>query len=987
MNHRKQLIKHLAICLFISLFTGTLSFAQLGRANHHYEHKEYARAIPFYEKAYKKNHTQEITIQLAECYRFTHDYTKAETLYEKALKQDSTNIELLQYYTEVLKKNKKLKQVKEVFVVYAIKNPNISAQDFMLSVDELMSWGAKKPQFKVENVEAVNTKFSDFSPVPYNGGIAFVSERNNNYVNDNVDYGWTQRPYLSVYYVDQNTDSTFTKPKLFSPAINDEYHNGPIAFDNQQNEAIFTRVSNLRKGKNYTNKPQLYISQKKGKKWQKAESFEHNDENHSFAHPSVSADGQWLYFVSDMPGGQGGKDLYVSKREGNSWSKPQNLGPTINTARDEIFPYIHKNGTLYFSSNGHTGYGGLDIFSAKKINAKWNDPENLREPLNSSTDDFGIVFIDSITGYISSNREGGKGADDIYTFKMLPKEKSTSIKGLFMYSELNPAKNAKVRLLDANNVEIAITNTDDEGNFEFKNLKPNEDYIVVIDQDDVKLIDESRVYLVNEQGEKVIQLSQKSKGFFIFHALPAEVYNKLPTLLAQDEKLSILTIYGQVFEKLPGDIPPDMQLYVLNDQGQIIYTTTIDEKGNFVLKNLPPDNNYTFKLKDPNIEAKVMILNQNREPLGTIEKTEEGFIYHRYDFMKPKNAVDLFGRAYDKLPGDLTPGMEVYLVNDKGEIIYTAVIDEKGNFEFKNLPPDHNYIFKMKEEDVGFKLMVMDEEDGTLEEIKKDESGNFIYETLVADKSSRVTMQQAKDETDDRLLTVGFFGQVYQKLPGDVPEGMKVYLVNDEGEIMYEAVVDEKGNFEFKNLPPDHNYIFKIEAEDSDIKLIAFDKQGKKIEEIKANTKGEFVYERIASDEASLTIANETNEEIVVKKGDSYVLSNIYYDVAKWEVNPRSSKELDKLAAMMKKNPHVAVALSSHTDCRGQNTFNMALSQVRAEYAVNYIVSKGIAKNRIMGKGYGETVPVSPCNNCEQCSHNKHYENRRTEIKIVKKHW
>ncbi|PCJ88195.1 MAG: hypothetical protein COA57_03705 [Flavobacteriales bacterium] len=513
-----------------------------------------------------------------------------------------------------------------------------------------------------------------------------------------------------------------------------------------------------------------------------------------------------------------------------------------------------------------------------------------------------------------------------------------------------------------------------------------------------------QVFILDEEGDEA-SMQQNEKGDFVYETLTADK-TEVTMLENKDENdANIMTVsfFGQVYEELPGDITQGMEVYLVNEDGEIVYTAYIDEKGNFEFKNLPPDYNYIFKLKEEDVDFKLMVMDEENGTLAEIEKDESGeFVYEtlasdkssKITLQQAKDEDDatmitmsFFGQVYEKLPGDITPGMKVYLVNEDGEIVYTAYIDEKGNFEFKNLPPDHNYIFKMKEEDVGFKLMVMDEEDGTLEEIKKDESGNFIYETLVADKSSRVTMQQAKDETDDRLLTVGFFGQVYQKLPGDVPEGMKVYLVNDEGEIMYEAVVDEKGNFEFKNLPPDHNYIFKIEAEDSDIKLIAFDKQGKKIEEIKANTKGEFVYERIASDEASLTIANETNEEIVVKKGDSYVLSNIYYDVAKWEVNPRSSKELDKLAAMMKKNPHVAVALSSHTDCRGQNTFNMALSQVRAEYAVNYIVSKGIAKNRIMGKGYGETVPVSPCNNCEQCSHNKHYENRRTEIKIVKKHW
>ncbi|HOG19456.1 MAG TPA: OmpA family protein, partial [Salinivirgaceae bacterium] len=167
----------------------------------------------------------------------------------------------------------------------------------------------------------------------------------------------------------------------------------------------------------------IYVSRKQGISWGEPERvalFE--SDSIAVGHPAISPDENTLYFVTSMPGGQGGKDIWYSTSEGGQWSRPRNLGPEINTPGDELFPYVHADGTLYFSSDGHLGMGGLDIFSAKKVDGKW-EVKNMQYPINSVRDDFGIVFEDEKErGYLSSNRPESRGKDDIFQFTLPPLE-------------------------------------------------------------------------------------------------------------------------------------------------------------------------------------------------------------------------------------------------------------------------------------------------------------------------------------------------------------------------------------------------------------------------------------------------------------------------------------------------------------------------------------------------------------------------------------
>jgi len=272
----------------------------------------------------------------------------------------------------------------------------------------------------VTNEVSINTDQLEFSPTFYEDGILFIST---NPVNKRYKVKDTRidQNIMSIFRSTRDDDGKLEKPKPFALELLTTVHEGPLTFDRTADNIFFTR-NNYKgkkriKGSDGIVKLQIYTSERMDNVWKNVEKLSFNDKNSNAAHPSISVENDQLYFASDRPGGQGGMDLYVSLKTGDTWGEPINLGPKINTPDDEVFPFIHADGTLYFSSTGHGSIGGLDIYTAQKTGAEWSIPENMGSPFNSSKDDFGIIIDrDKRNGYFSSSRNGGIGQDDIYSF-------------------------------------------------------------------------------------------------------------------------------------------------------------------------------------------------------------------------------------------------------------------------------------------------------------------------------------------------------------------------------------------------------------------------------------------------------------------------------------------------------------------------------------------------------------------------------------------
>ncbi len=517
------------ITLGVLIAPKILKSDDLGKANKYYEKYDYKFAIDIYEKLLEKSPSLEVAQKLANCYRFINNTIAAERAYATVLTFPGFDPINYIYYAGILKQNGKFDQAKRNYLMYAERVPEKSDYAVKLanSCDAARLW-LQNPDVNVdiENENSFNSEHADFSPIAYANGFLIISDRwflksPENDKNAKV-YGWTGNSFLKIYQAEQAKDSAagVMQLSLLPEQINDKYHNGPATLNADGSVIYFTRAgmpddADLKNAKDVVFKKTIYIASKTNGVWSQATPFPYNSAyEYSVQHPALSADGNILYFASDMPGGFGGMDLYYSEKSANGWSKPVNCGNIINSEEDEVFPFVRKDGTLYFSSRGHITIGGLDIFSSKGEKNTWKEPENLKSPYNSTRDDFGIFFFqDNLSGYLSSNRPGGKGSDDIYRFYQKPKEQFFAVEGKVTEKGTgNPLSGLKIFLINKKTGEEKTTLSAEDGSFKFS-LEKETDYTVRGDMDKffsrqegditTKGATESTVFNVKFEVEKV----------------------------------------------------------------------------------------------------------------------------------------------------------------------------------------------------------------------------------------------------------------------------------------------------------------------------------------------------------------------------------------------------------------------------------------------------------------------------------------------------
>ncbi len=273
-------------------------------------------------------------------------------------------------------------------------------------------------QITVTNERSINSAFQEYSPAFYGNGLVFVAA-NPAVDKDKKEDTQIGRFTTSIFLAKRTNDGILQRPLPFAEELTTKFYDGPLSF-NQTGDIVFFTRSNLKKGKPKIAKDgkvklKIYTAQLVNGMWSSISDLSFCDGEADYAHPSISADGRRLFFSSNRTGGQGGMDLYVSMNQNGIWGEPVNLGPKINTAKDEVFPFSHTSGVLLFSTNGRKAVGGLDIFSTKQTANGWLAPTALPETINSTSDDFGLILNPERTnGYFASSRASGQGDDDIY---------------------------------------------------------------------------------------------------------------------------------------------------------------------------------------------------------------------------------------------------------------------------------------------------------------------------------------------------------------------------------------------------------------------------------------------------------------------------------------------------------------------------------------------------------------------------------------------
>ncbi len=458
-------------------------------------------------------HSQKMAVRLGDSNFRDYNYVLAIEYYEYAISHDSTNVHVIRRlaesnnnmgktdqaekwlrilvrrglaestdlyaFAQALKSNGKYDEAQKYMQEYADQRPDDGRIMMELSMLEYIQFLLRDSvKYSIRNV-STNTAGSDMGPAYYHDKLIFSSTSLG--TGSQRKYSWNQLPYLDLYEADIAANGDLQNPKPFAPKLKTNLHDGPLVYDEKHDRIFFTRNNSV-KGKMQKSKEgvvnlKTFFAKNGPDGWESDGALRFNSEDYSVGHPAIDSTGNVLYFASDMPGGYGGSDIYFSVYKDGQWSTPFNLGPKVNTEGNELFPFISHDGVLYFASNGHGGMGGLDIFFSVPENGVFNTIENMGSPINSSKDDFALCLDKSgLQGYFTSNRNSGKGDDDIYYMKIarIP----VIIRGTILdrLSE-EPIENAIVALVNSAGDTISSTLSRSNGAFEFEANK-GENYVV-----------------------------------------------------------------------------------------------------------------------------------------------------------------------------------------------------------------------------------------------------------------------------------------------------------------------------------------------------------------------------------------------------------------------------------------------------------------------------------------------------------------------------
>lgn len=684
--------------------------------------------------------------------------------------------------------------------------------------------------YEVKTLQGINSDMNDFSPVFYQDQLVFTSNREYDltHVGENR---WSKSNFNNLFVADvveyPNDSVGFGNASLFDYRLAGDDHSGPICFSKDGSLAYFTQTparSVKVDGDRIVNKPQLYVVQKDDKgKWGKPEALAFCDVLSSYGHPALSIDGTKLYFSSDMDGGQGGKDIYVVEKNGSGWGEPRNLGSQVNTSGDEVFPSINGE-DFYFASSGHSGSGGLDVFRLYGSMDAIDSISNLGSTINSSADDFGIMFSENGEwGYFASNRASGN--DDIYRFKVIENVtvKYQEISGQFTYRTLdNDHPNGlKVMLLEDGEVAYTTT-TDAEGFFSFTELPLDAHFVIKMEgHEDLEL------RIITVDGEEILLLSNKN-GEFLYRKLDTDI--TVLSLIDErdiDLEAGTVTFTGQfIYEELPGEHPAGLEVQLIDDSGTVVYTVMTDEFGNFSFEGLPTDQDYLIRVVNPEGDVALLVYNSRDDVVAELRMNADGeFDYRRLssDYLNNLSMLEaeegelvyagvtttVLGKFdYESLDGEPSR-MVVHVVNDKGEVLYTTVSDEHGYFRFTELPLTDNVLFKIDAEDPGFNMdismKIFDRYGNVIAVLVKDDNGFFVYKTLDTDGSTIAIVNTTDidlnlDMMNDKVSSIFFdFGE-HALLPASfdaLDVIVDIMKNNDEIKLRVESHTDSRSSAGF----------------------------------------------------------------------------------------------------------------------------------------------------------------------------------------------
>ncbi len=571
-------MKHIFCFLFAMNFLMAAAQTRMELAEEAFDNRQYTLALDYYNKILEKQPKRDlenILFRIAECYRYTGKSDKALEFYDKAIKAGYAEPNAVFLQANVLMQEGKYAEAEKKLNAFLEQMPNDKDALRMLNQSKFAQNAQEQPSiYTVQNVSSINSEFSDYGAVWVKNKLVFTSSRMGQKESD--VYAYDGQGFSNLYETTYNNkDKSWSKPALIT-TLSSKFNDGGFTFCEANKTAYFTQCTGSGKGESCTIVESKYDDI--NNTWSTPKAI--ITPIHSkidIAQPAIDSKGETLFFVSKLDNGLGGTDIWTMKKRGLGWEDPVNL-TAINTEFDEMFPTLYNDTVLYFASEGHSGYGGLDIFYSVKKDGQWGKPVNMRAPFNSSGDDFFMVFnADRSEGYFTSNRTGGVGSDDIYYCFITPIK--LTVKGRVTdVDENSPLVGAKV-VLSTEDGESYSTTTNAKGEYEFQ-LDKNKKYKINVSNpgyfgDSKKLSTEGEMY------SKEFSKATGNNYDFVIKRIPKEeiridnIYYDYNSYTLREESKPNLDKLVKLLEDTPDAI---IQIYSHTDErGQPKYNLELSD--------------------------------------------------------------------------------------------------------------------------------------------------------------------------------------------------------------------------------------------------------------------------------------------------------------------------------------------------------------------------------------------------------------------------
>lgn len=781
-------------------------------------------------------------------------------------------------------------------------------------------------KYTVKSVK-INTKDSEFGTTFYGKGKVVYAAPKDNAVITRTVWSENKQAFLDLYIGTITEDGEIEGKQRVLGDVNNKFHEGIVSFTKDLKMVYFdannyTSKNKAKKDSTGMVNIQLYKADVGSNgAWTNVVKLPFNSDEFSTGHPALSLDDKKLYMISDRPGSIGKTDIYVVDiNDDGSYSNPKNLGPRINTEDREMFPFISDENILYFSSDGHPGYGDLDVFASKIFDNTVSEPINLEDKVNSKKDDFAYIIDDTKhKGYFSSNRKGGKGDDDIYGFVASPP----------LYIDCNQAIAGIVR--DKDTQELlpgAIVILQDDQGIQLASTTSNENdasYSFEADCDTkYKIVATSQGYLREELDIKTVN---------DIDADPLQTNVDLaPELIVVNEKImiNINTIYFD-FDKW--NIRPD----AAKELDKVI--AVMKEHPSMLIEGGSHTDSRATEAYNERLSAKRAKASMDYIIAGGIDAsriTSKG-----YGEMQLVNNCSSFVKGCTRAQHQLNRRTEFVIVNDADRFVSTAatlnnvVLESKTNAKIRfNKEQENHETLNVSLSDLPYHLIAGAYRNSNNALKKVNQLKRLSYKSRILGANSRGLTLVTFDSYDNKQQALNSLSKIRKEVDKSAWLLVREFSVPD----------------------PDQNNIVIVPTDDEP--------------ETDLN-------EQIGDVDTSTITQNNLFSGSYIK------IPPIYFGFDKWSLSNGELLQLDNVVKIMKENPAIIVEAGAHTDSKNIEAYNQILSDKRAKSVVDYILSKGIDPSRISGKGYGESRYVNRCRSSIKCTAKEHQENRRIEFMIV----